>query len=138
MTGPAVRFELTSVVRTFTMTFLLAESEPMARGKYINRQYRRGGMRQGYWLPAVFERVNVEGRWYAQGPYVVASARGWSVTKTGQRGADFQRTFHDREWDHNDDQARTPSWIRDMIDTAKATAIGWGWPLKIEERESAA
>jgi len=46
MTGPAVRFELTSVVRTFTMTFLLAESEPMARGKYINRQYRRGGTRQ--------------------------------------------------------------------------------------------
>lgn len=136
MTGPAVdRWKRTALVRTFTMSFVLAEPEPMERGKYINRQYRRGGTVQGYWLPAVFSHVNVEGRWYRDDPYVIADARGHSVTKAGTRGADFRRTFNDREWDRDDGDARTPTWIRDLLDEAKTEAIGWGWPLKIEPRD---
>lgn len=136
MTGPAA-YERTSLTRTFTMTFVLAEPESMERGKYINRSYHRSGIRPGYWLPAVFRRVVAEGRWWARasdGPYVLVVAHGHSVTKAGTKGAEFTRTFHDREWDSSDRDSRTPGWARDIIDEAKREAIGWGWPLTIEER----
>lgn len=130
MTGPAVRFQVSHVTRTFTVVFKLVEPEPVARGKFV----RRG---KGYWLPAVFTQVNAEGRWFAGrdgGPYVIADARGYSMTQAGRKGADFQRTFRDQDWDGYDDYTPTPSWARDIIDCAKGMAIGWGWPLEIKER----
>lgn len=127
-------FERKSTSRELVCWYGLSDLLTLPEGRYINRTVRGkdGKVSRGYYLPAQFDKVRVFAHWHESTklqPSITAAANGWTVTKSGARGAIFTRRFElsgDERWGTSD---AAPEPIAAILREVRSQLIGEGWPF---------